>query len=109
MGIFWNTYFVDPKVNERILLCPLNQLIDSGDIQRGYVRTEDLLRLFGKFVSPEMISDQSMLIECTWSSIGGLGNGEHETRRIPVRSEIKKKKMTKADKQCIEEAKLLSK
>lgn len=84
MGIYWTTYFVrTTKPCDQILLSGMNRILEDEDKARGYVRKEDLLRIFASKVKPDDINRNSYIVEYE-STTHESGSQPLETARLPV-------------------------
>lgn len=80
MGIFYLTVFVNSK-GDKFNFESIDPMIDEGDMERGYIRKEDLKAIIEKRSKISPID--GWVIEYTSCSIGG-DLTPIESRRLPV-------------------------
>jgi hypothetical protein len=85
MGIYFQTRFY-PNMSDSgtyTVLSAMNRVLDYQDMERGWVRAEDLLRIFPDKVHSTDLSTNSWVVEYMWST-HELNTEPKEVRRLPV-------------------------
>ena len=86
MGLYYETIFYSDidKMTEGISIAQLDPIIDENDTKRGYVLKEELLQFYRKFVTPEMITEKSYLVQYIVSTLDN-NPSRSESFIIPVK------------------------
>lgn len=85
MGIYFQTRFY-PNMSDSsryTVLAAMDRIIDYHDMERGWVKAEELLRDFAGRVSPTDLTTNSWLVEYMWTS-HEMNEELREVRRLPV-------------------------
>jgi hypothetical protein len=85
MGIYYNSYYY-PDVNQkskRIRLGSMDPVLDKTDKERGYVRKEELFRIFARHLNKTPFGENSYIVVYSWSTYGDRDT-EIETERLRV-------------------------
>ncbi len=79
MGIFFETRFY-PNISDSktfIVLSSIDRILQFSDLERGWIKAEDLLRIYHEKVSSTQLTTNSWVVETLLSTQG-------ETMRLPV-------------------------
>ena len=85
MGIYFQTRFY-PNMSDSsrfTVLSAMNRVIDYHDMERGWIKAEELLRTYGDRVSPTDLTTNSWIVEYMWTT-HELTEELREVRRLPV-------------------------
>lgn len=85
MGFYFQTRFY-PNMSDSgtyKVLGAMNRIIDYADMERGWFRADDLLRIYSEQVSPTDLSTNSWVVEYMWST-HELTTELKEVCRLPV-------------------------
>jgi hypothetical protein len=85
MGIYFQTRFY-PNMSDTsryTVLSAMNRILDFHDMDRGWVRAEDLLQVYKDKVSSTDLTTNSWVVEYMWST-HELNMELTEVRRLPV-------------------------
>lgn len=85
MGFYFQTRFY-PNMSESgnyKVLAAMNRIIDNADVERGWIRAEDLLRNFPEKVSSTDLTTNSWIVEYIWTT-HELTTELKEGCRLPV-------------------------
>lgn len=85
MGIYYKTYYYKNIEDKNIfyVLAHTDRILDSGDIERGYVKKEDLFQYYSSQIKPEDITEKSYIVEYVLTTYEPSSELQ-ETRRLPV-------------------------
>lgn len=85
MGVYFQTRFY-PNMSDTsryTVLAAMGRILDYQDMERGWVRAEELLGTYRDKVSPTDLTTNSWIVEFMWSS-HELNTELKEVRRLPV-------------------------
>jgi hypothetical protein len=85
MGIYFQTRFY-PNMSDTsryTVLAATNRILDFHDMDRGWVRAENLLQVYNDKVSPTDLTTNSWVVEYMWTT-HELNMELKEVRRLPV-------------------------
>ena len=85
MGIYFQTRFY-PNMSDSsryTVLSAMDRILDYYDMERGWVKAEDLLRIYTDRVKSTDLTTNSWVVEYMWTT-HELNTEMHEVRRLPV-------------------------
>ena len=85
MGIYFQTRFY-PNMSDSsryTVLSAMDRVLDYYDMERGWVKAEDLLRIYADRVKSTDLTTNSWVVEYMWTT-HELNTEMREVRRLPV-------------------------